>query len=148
MKRLILYIGTVLTTFAVGIGVDRLVWDRSEPNTASTKSVEAIELAPTATPSPAIFDYHRGIFVPDGEYSIMGRQPREFEQFLTLRLLARLQSGYDAWIDTGYDLQPVTFGLITEKRLFFVSLQPSQTGFEYWFDGEFIRTDFNRVRRK
>lgn len=47
-----------------------------------------------------------------------------------------------------FDSAPARFGLVTERQLFFASDRLRETDFEYRFDGEFLRTDFDAVAGK
>ena len=40
------------------------------------------------------------------------------------------------------------FGLVTKRRLVFATEKSSDTGIEYRFEGEFLRTDFDAVANK
>jgi hypothetical protein len=164
MKVLVVRVVIMLITFALGVGVQQLIVrqttatpravavENGKPQVElTTPAIPIATVNPRTTPTPPIFDHHTdGAFVPDGEYTIIGRKPTQFADLGVLNLSSFPQSGYEGWIGTNNDheSQAVTFGVLTQNRLFFVSLQPSDSGFEYRFDGEFIRTDFDSVSGK
>ena len=62
------------------------------------------------------------------------------------------QAGYLSLVGSGtgdnYADARGTFALVSEQRLFFATSNLSNTEFEYWFDGKFLRTDFEAVEGK
>ena len=165
MKRLMLSFGVVLVTFAFGVGIDRLIWHSFTSNMSPEDTVNPVPLAvvetaarlapiPPATPPPVVFDYTPKHFNPDGAYYWMGPQPKGFEEFSVLELLKTGEhgdesSGYMAWLSTGatdnFSNHPAIFGLVAEKRVFLILSATPTSAFEYRFDGEFVRTDFEAV---
>ena len=47
--------------------------------------------------------------------------------------------------EENYDEAPATFAFVTERRVFFVTSPLATKHFEYRFDGEFVRKDFDNV---
>lgn len=171
MKHLILTLGTMFLTFGIGVGIDRLIWQRSEVNTSTEAQLVDLEVvkakvgpavmdppvAANAPLPPIIFNYAKESFVPDGAYYWMGRRPREFADFTTFELFVTMSipwdepTGYAASIYTNVNdphHQPAIFGVVTDKRVFFIVAQTSESDFEYHFDGEFVRKDFESVVNK
>ena len=98
MKRLILHLAALLSAFAFGVGLDRVmstpVRPASRPKPVSvpvsvpiaeplqTIVATAIEPKQFSTLSgQMIFDYDPDKFVPDGNYIIKGQTPKEFVEF-------------------------------------------------------------------
>ena len=168
MKRIILGVAVLLITFGFGVGVDRLIWARPEaitpikPFIAEFKPVvePVLTEAPVVPSSPEsriILDYDGETFYPNGTYHILGSTPREFAEFFSFEAD---YSDYSNDHPVGYisvntksgggtfHSQPAVFGLITERRVFFITSPDPRTDFEYLFDGQFLRSDFNAVANK
>jgi hypothetical protein len=173
IKRFILYIAAPLLTFLLGEGIDRVIWQRpmkdvpavsvapATPNLEPHQEVIPVVAAaaapePAATPAPVlILDFPREKFMPYAAYFIMGRTPKEFADFNSLELgmphdgdvsdayIRVYETANDVW--ESYD---ASFALVTEQKLFFVTSKGSNSEFEYRFDGEFVRTDFEVVAGK
>jgi hypothetical protein len=165
MRHLILRIVVMMIAFGAGLGIDRLI---SKPNVVPTPQVQNCEpvalqpVAETVAPPPptpvavetpnAVFDFNPDKFLPDGAYTMIEPAPKEFKQFSAFLLewtaTTEGRSGY-IWTTTtsndSYDCQLAVFGLVTTKRVFWVSTQMFDGEFEYRFDGEFLRTDFETV---
>ena len=172
MKRLIFCAGMMLVTFAVGIGIHRLIAQRQVDKAPPPPKVEAVSLAPVelrresvppappepaATPKPIlVLDYDRKKFTPWAVFYIMGHKPREFADVDSLEVALSRDVDYDEGYiavntlgpDNAWDGASATFALVTEHRLFFVTSQLRDLEFEYRFDGKFLRTDFMRVDGK
>jgi hypothetical protein len=170
MRRFILWIAAILITFAIGVGADKLWWYflAAPPVTPVVEPV-AVEVAvpqrevvsvpaptPQAAPSPKlnlVFDSDEDYNL-SGVFFIIGPKPKEFADIESM----------DIWLNPGsdnspggiqlntllddmshYDGAPATFALVTERRIFFVTSQLSSKHFEYRFDGEFLRKDFDKV---
>ncbi len=62
------------------------------------------------------------------------------------------QVGYMAWIATNknddFSNHPASFGVITDKRLFFTFSLTPKSDFEYRLEGDFVRTDFEAMDGK
>ena len=169
MKHLISLI-VMLLTFVFGVGIDRLLWKVFESkasvedvvNPVPLPIVETIALrAPvdpylTAAPPrpPTIFNYGSMKYDGDGAYFWLGSKPKNFAEVNMFELLSTgnledQQAGYMAWISTNdnddYDNHPASFGVITDKRLFITFSQTPKSDFEYRFEGEFVRKDFEAV---
>ena len=112
---------------------------------------------PVATPEPHfILDYDPDTFDPYGMYYLMDPKPKDFENLEGFELG---QSGYGdglpAYImvikrypDESTGSTTGVFGLITKRRLVFATEKSLDTGVEYRFEGEFLRTDFDAVANK
>lgn len=164
MKNIVFKLAFTILTFAVGVGFDRVVsLDRQpqiqnlEPITPKivelqTESVVPAAAVPTPTPN-LIFDYDPEKFSPDGIYYIMGRKPVAFADFemFELGLAANLDGRISGYVeilvnsnDNSY-FQSALFALVTERRVVFVTPPLSEDGFEYRFDGEFLRRNLASV---
>ncbi|HEX6731973.1 MAG TPA: hypothetical protein VF074_18295 [Pyrinomonadaceae bacterium] len=158
MKRLILRLTVMILAFALGVGVQRaMLKDRASqiqaPQPVAMKLPEpVVHFAPSqpvvAAARHMVFDYNPKTFHPEGGYVLMGRKPKEFAEFQYMFLgLDNVVDG-QMWgiVSVGtvtndkYDDQTAIFGLVSERRVFFVT-PTFQGGFEYRFDGEFLRRD-------
>ena len=173
MKRWILRVVVMLIAFVLGFGIDRLIWSRavSSPSQAEVvklapatleKEIVFIPAPPRPDPTPNstfILDYDTEKFTPWGYFYILGSKPKEFAELdsIQLALVGPTQGDIGAdpgWISVetrsgeNYDRARATVAFATEKRLFFATLPTEQSGVEYWFDGEFLRTDFDAVAGK
>ena len=172
MMRFILWIAAVLITFAIGVGADRLWWHfftgppqpvKVEP-VALDVSVPPTEVVstyvppppPPAAPPPAkptmILDYDPLRLPISAVFYPMGTMPKEFADF----------DSFEAMLSPGSEDYPgaitvytrdgaesyraeATFALVTEQRFFFATAKSEKGDFEYRFEGEFVRTDFDAV---
>ncbi len=159
MKRIILGVAVLLITFGFGVGVDRLIWARSQANTPRSEPVVAVPavappVVPVTTPveplqeGKIIFDYSEDTFFPDGSYYIDGKTPKEFAEFAGFNITYYEDNdgtGGDIlfFTKTGetYDNVPAIFGWVTERRVIFLTAPHLKTEVEYRFDGEFIQSD-------
>lgn len=168
MKHLILTLGTMFLTFGIGVGIDRLIWQRSELKTSTAEKADldvvkakvgpAVITPPVAaeTPAPMVFNYAKNGFVPDGAYYWIGRQPKEFAEFMTLELFTTSipggePYGYGASVYTNVNdpvNHPAIFGVVTDRRVFIIASGTNKSDFEYHFDGEFVRKDFQAAAGK
>lgn len=164
MKRIILGVAVMLVAFALGVGVNRLLWPRSATNIPrpETAQVEIIKLAepvpalpalPSTPESRIILDYNDVTFYPNGGYSFLGATPKEFLEIDSFVL------EYSEFVDDqpvgfinlytkdgdDYESNVAIFGSVNERRLIFLTAPNAEKGFEYFFDGEFIRRDFDEV---
>ena len=166
MKRSILSVVATLLAFLSGVGVNELLWGRSE--TASAPRIEAVvaepvkavavpvppaPVQPSAPESKIIYDFEEEAFYPIGTYSFVGATPKEFAEFNSFIL------DYSQFVDNrpvgyinvytkdgeNYDDNLAIFGSVNKRRVIFVTAPNSKTGFEYFFDGEFLRKDFDEV---
>lgn len=170
MKPIIFGVAAMLITFALGVGVDRLTWARSKVSAPIVEVVPVVqpvaELMPVVTPAPSlpvnqenriILDYDEETFYPNGTYHILGSRPKEFAEFFSFETD---YSDYSNDHPVGYisvntksgggtfHSHSAVFGLITERRVFFITSPDPRTDFEYLFDGQFIRSDFSVVSDK
>jgi hypothetical protein len=155
MKRIALQLLVGMLTFSGGIAIQRILFTEKHveptPQVEKVETVKYIEVpVPASIPSPTpnlILDYNFAKFDPYGFYTIIGKKPKEFRDFDSFSLDVYVgNSGVgtgDIYVTTAvehenYDGRPVTFGLVTQQRLFFVTA-PFETGIEYRFDGQFLR---------
>ena len=169
MKRRILHVATMLLTFALGFGIHSFIWQRQVDSPAPVETIRVDTLpfqVPLVPPIPAVsattqetilvLDYDPEKFTPWAVFFVMGDKPKDFADISSIELeLPRdvdNQQGYLSLIarDSGdnYDSALATFALVTEQRLFFATSPMRNTEFEYWFDGRFLRTDFDAVEGK
>lgn len=165
MKRLILHLAALVSAFAFGVGLDRVMSAPSRTPVPKPVSVPvsvpiaeplqtiitpAVAPQPIATPpSQMIFDYDPNKFFPEGGYVIKGRPPKEFVEFQSIGIwLNEIVDGqpsgsvavFTSTTNDNQDYKTALFGLVTERRVFFVT-PTFEGGFEYRFDGEFLRRD-------
>ena len=175
MKRMILRIVVMLVTFALGVAVDWSIIRRAVNNTSPTPTVEVVNPAPletsiapvvsvaAAAPLPAetqkphfILDYDPDTFNPYGTYYLMGPKPKGFENLDNIEVGFLGYPDNDPGTITVYKRYPdgsfggpsAFFGLVTKRRLVFATSKSSDTGVEYRFEGEFLRTDLDHVNGK
>ena len=173
MKRVILRVGVMLLTFALGVAVEWLILRRAVNKTeppckvevvspealvqrlASVTPVAQVAPVPDATPKPHfILDYDPETFNPYGMYYILGPKPKEFANFDSFELVligGENDPGYISVFTSGEyssDSAMAVFALATEQRLIFATSPTNNSGVEYRFEGEFLRTDFNSVAGK
>ena len=171
MKRMILRVVVMLLTFALGVVVYGLILQRAANKASAPPCVQVVPLetvkatvapavpaavvgppVPVATPKPHfILDYDPDTFFPYGMYYLVDPKPNEFENLEGFELE---QNGHDgpAYImvikrypDDSTGSTSAVFGLVTKRRLVFATEKSSDTGIEYRFEGEFLRTDFDAV---
>ena len=174
MRRFILWIAAILITFAIGVGADRLWWHffTASPAPATVEPAAAEVIVPQrevvyvpapapATPTPPppqphlILDYDpKGPSVWAAFY-IMGPQPKEFADIDSIEAMLSPESpDYPGTISVFahegnvYDEAEATFGLVTDRRIFFATGKRGDRDIEYRFDGEFLRKDFDAVAGK
>jgi len=178
MKRLIIYVAMMLVTFAVGVGIPSFLAHRqvddgppvevlsvtpivlSQPLPTQAQLFEPITSIPVESRATQetilILDYDEEKFNPWAVFRVMGDKPNEFDGIDSIELgLYRAddnQQGYLSLVacDSGANCDSAdgTFALVSQQRLFFATSQMSNTEFEYWFDGRFLRTDFEAVEGK
>ena len=109
---------------------------------------------PVATPKPHfILDYDPDTFYPYGMYYLMDPKPKDFENLEGFELEQHGFAGdVSAYIlvikrypDESTGSTSGVFGLLTKRRLVFATEKSVDTGIEYRFEGEFLRTDFDAV---
>ena len=102
MKRLIIYVATMLVTFALGFGIQSLISRYQKENPAPVEAISAAPLtvpAPLFAPAPPIpsastaapetilvLDYNRDKFTPWGVFYVMGNKPKEFADMDSIEL--------------------------------------------------------------
>jgi hypothetical protein len=173
MKTIILYLVTPLVTFTLGVGANRLISQRPiqtapQPHVERLTQIPAPDtqvLAPapqivvpahSEAPTPIlILDYpekENGLLAG---FFIMGPKPREFADFNFLELSLAGDRNVDASsiyvheeANTVWNSYNATFALVTERKLFFVTSKGTESDFEYRFEGEFVRTDFEKLADK
>lgn len=172
MRRIILWIAAILITFAIGVGADRLWWHfLASPSTDEPAAFDVVvpqrEVVfvpapappppPPAPPTPNIILDYDGEYLSAGFY-IMGPKPKEFADIDSLSIY--LSPGTDAYPaaihvnthpvndDSSYDYTEATFALVTNRRVFFATSKLDNKEFEYRFDGEFLRKDWDVVAGK
>jgi hypothetical protein len=175
MRRYILWIAAILITFAIGVGADRL-WrhflatppqpvtlepvalDVSVPQTEFSPAYLA-PLPPPPSPAPPkptmILDYDPLSLSLYAAFYPMGPLPKEFADFDSIEAMLSPDSVDEPGTIAVYTRQgersyraEATFGLVTERRFFFATSKSEKGDFEYRFDGEFVRTDFDAVAGK
>ena len=172
MKRLILRVAVMVLTFMFGIGIERImsrqaapqhpapqpiapvVTETAEPTVATTAVTVPPEGISTST-SAVILDYNTGKFFPDGEYHMMGERPLELREFDWMDLeLSEVKNGrtwgyISVQTKTGntYGSHEAAFGLVTSRRVFFVTSSP-ESRVSYRFDGEFLLRDLRSAMNK
>ena len=163
MRRVILWIVTILITFAVGTGFDSLWHYRStkeSPVTAklevATPVVEKLPPIPVPAPKPnLILDYNREKIDHFGALYIMGPAPEGFRDFECIALgLSGVHDDEDSDYIIVYgdkstsEWIPANFALATERYLYFTTEPGKEQGFQYRFEGEFLVKDFRPVEGK
>jgi hypothetical protein len=157
VKHLILRLLVALLTFSAGWGLDRLLTSRPKQLERATPNVSYEPIAaeaviatpvPVSTPKPTlIFDYDTQKFYPLADYVLTGKRPKVLSNddsfFVTIWHLDDTDTSHDYVEFSIFDERGNTdllasFALVTERRLFFVT-QPTDEGFVYRFDGEFLR---------
>ena len=158
MKRLIFRVSMLVLTLLLGIALERVRSRESVqmqvPQPVGVSILEPAAASVTVAPpveTPArhmVFDYNPEAFHPEGGYVLMGRKPKEFDEFqyMFLELDKVVDDQLWGFISVGtmtndkHEDQNASFGLVSERRVFFVT-QTFNGGFAYRFDGEFLRRD-------
>lgn len=174
MKRMILRVVVLVLTFVVGIAADWFFLRRTVNNTpaacfetaspapvapplAPVVPAAVVAPAPAATPVPHfILDYDPDTFFPYGVYYLMDPKPKDFEGLEGFEFGApghSLKDGayisvYRRYSDDSLGGPNAVFGLVTKRRFVFATSKSTDTGVEYHFEGEFLRTDFDAVTDK
>ena len=169
MRRVVLWIAAILITFAIGVGADRLWWhfllappppSKAEPFPVDVQPLRETVFVPVPAASPTppkpnlILDYDPLDFQVWAVFFIMGPKPKEFADFDSMEIMLNPASTEPGTIlvltreGNEYYTAEATFGVVTERRLFFATSKSEDRHFEYRFDGEFLRTDFETVAGK
>ncbi len=155
MKHLILRLLLALLTFSAGLGLDRLLTSRPIQLERVTANVSTAPIAaeaviarpmPVSPPKPTlIFDYDPKKFWPVAHYAFTGKRPKglSWDDSFFIKIWHWDDSSHDyVWFsvfdERGNTDLWASFALVTERRLLFVT-QPTDEGFVYRFDGEFLR---------
>ena len=152
---LIIRLLLAVLTFSAGLGFDRLLTSRPNRLERATPNVsyepiaaEAVIAAPMPVSPPKatlIFDYDPEKFWPVAHYAFTGKRPKGLSRddsfFIKIWHFDNSDKDF-VWFsiddERGNTDLWASFALVTERRLFFVT-QPSDLGFVYRFDGEFLR---------
>ena len=173
MKRVILPVVVLLLTFVVGVAAYWLILRRAVNDTRTPCKVEVVSpdalvsriesiaslrplppVAPLPAPTPKphfVLDYDPETFNPYGVYYVIEPKPKEFESFESLELGIYgddTQPGDIRIFTRGIaysDEATALFALVTKDRLVFSTSKTSESGVEYRFEGEFLRTKFSPV---
>lgn len=165
MRRLVLWIVALMTTFAFGLLVSEVLKEEpvARPKLVDVTAFKQPVFVPTSTPTPLptptptptpniILDYDHKKLDIWGAFTLLGPRPKEFKEVdvieIALRPHDRAVPPYIA-VHTregdAYYTAVAQFGLITERRVFFATSKPDDFDNEYRFEGEFLRTDFDNV---
>jgi hypothetical protein len=161
MKRLVIRVLISVMAFFLGMAVSRLTTAET-PTVKELPKLETFSRPTLPTPvlpvpqvplppvvaqpeSDVIVDFQVGKFVPDGYYYFTGKAPKGFEEFGGFDLSVWEDKGekhseiaIDVPNATEYTGNSARFALITKDRLFFVTTT-FDSGFEYRFEGQFLR---------
>lgn len=170
MRRFVLWIAAILITFAIGIGADRLWWHflaaapppppaKVEPLAINCgPPIRDIMYVPAPAPSPTpnfILDYDPEESSMWAVFYVMSPKPKEFADIDSFEVsLSPAVDNHPGMIFVtarrggDYENAEATFALVTERRLFFTTDKLSNSEFEYRFDGELLRKDFDAVAGK
>lgn len=157
MKQTIVRVLVALCAFTAGLTLSQLIGAFTKvesPKVAEVKPVAAVQIAvpppPPTLPVPVespkqtqILDYDIKQFSPEGTYEISGKTPKGFEDFSYLAIFPEESGAVSLGLlksaeDYEYVDQDAVFALVTKKRLVLVTA-PFENGFEYRFDGQFLR---------
>jgi hypothetical protein len=155
MKHSIIHLAIASATFLMGITANFVLTESllSVPAT-NVQKVEPIPLsapkltavAVPASPAPEfILDYDPEEFNPRGDYYILGRKPKGFQEFDCFDLAvdqingkasggAMLVTNFNGMNNSYYTVT----GFATAKQLNFVAAPDSEDDFEYHFEGHFL----------
>ena len=171
MKSVLLYLVAPLITFTLGVATNRLLTKPPVVQTPPQPIVERLTDIPApvaqsyapapqaqseAAPIPTfILDYPKNPVGISGTFYIMGKKPKEFADFNFIEVyipgdrdvntasISVLGEFNEVWNSFN-----ASFTLVTEQKLFFVTSKGTESDFEYRFEGEFVRTDFEKVANK
>jgi hypothetical protein len=166
MRRAVLWIIVIMTTFMIGIGIDRAVeyFVVSElPAPADPQPVAVYfpdtrnEIVTTLAKPNLILDFDPEKFSPSGYLEIMKPAPQDFKdlEYIALELYKgeNGESPVNIYVSIGkaldhHELASADFALVTEQTLYFTTAPSDLNGFQYKFDGEFLVRDFESVAGK
>jgi len=170
MKRMILRVGVMLLTFVSGFVIAQIISSLTVP-VPPPNPTQAVLIAPPPPPHVALapkleqtadpilmLDYDEEKIDRWGYFYILGSTPKEFADFdsiaigLTSPMHGDIGSRGFISVETRSgetrDLAHANLVYATERRLFFATSPAERSGIEYWFDGEFLRNDFDAVAGK
>ncbi len=165
MRRSILSVVAMFLAFVAGVGVDRLIRDRSGKINVPAPRMEVVErvetpvvpampvaVQPKALESRIIYNFDEEKFYPIGTYSFLGATPKEFTEIASFMLDYEVKNGeafgyIEIYTESGeyHESNAAIFGSVNERRLIFLTGPNPKTGFEYFFDGEFLRKDLDEL---
>jgi hypothetical protein len=169
MRRFVLWIAAILITFAIGIGAHRLWWHFLATPAQSVKvepvafnvsppirDIVYVPAPPTPPPPPEpnfILDYDVEKFQLSAAFYPIGAKPQEFADFDSIGVMlgeSDTSTEFSVYMKEGkeYDSANANFGLVSGRRLFFATDKLDEGDFEYRFEGEFLRIDFEAVAEK
>ena len=160
MRRVILWIVTILITFALGTGADSLrhYLFTKKPPAVATVDVAAPVLVTTAsepvTERKLMLHYNQGSVDHYGALYIMGPAPEGFADFAYIALgLSGMHVVESSDYITVYSNEfaewgHADFAFVTERYLYFTTGPSEHHDFEYRFEGEFLVRDFDSVEGK
>jgi hypothetical protein len=163
MKRWVVRVVVAMCAFGVGVVSERGVSVLRRAGEEKAESIPKVALTspayplsttypaacPAATPLPTpqrpnvkVFAYNPVRFNPRGTYFPMERLPKAFREFDAFEVISEPGELFgDITIDTRIDkesfFQNAVFSLITEDRLFFVTIPQAYEDFAFRFDGKF-----------
>ena len=163
MRSVLLCLLTPLLTFSLGVGFDRVISSppmpvipvscpQVPPVFVPLSKKARIEMPIPPVPTTTLILDNPTKIMGDMGFGIIGPKPRGFPYFDFIELTLSVEglpdsvSVYESTSDTIYQYD-ANFALITNRKLFFVTSQ-TDSGFEYRFDGEFVRTDFEKISNK
>lgn len=174
MKRFTMHLTVMLTTFSIGV-VGTFVLDERRSHSSADENRQHLEPliqdlpeAPMVNAAPTmgefILNYDPKEFNPRGTYVILGRTPKDLREFQSLQIVVEERAGrpsgeaeiYTESFDNDVDYRItrgggdyVITGLLTKERLTFVATPEHPDGFEFRFDGYFLRGGtVSNARRK
>lgn len=156
MRRAVLWIIVIMTTFMIGVGIDRAVEHfltsqmptPAEPVAMVQTMVSATPAAPEKPRPTIILDFNRDQFWPWADFRVIGSLPKTFE-IDSIQVGINGLGTHPGFINVNstqdsHQAASAVFALVTEHRLFFITERMPNSEFEYRFDGEFLRTDIER----
>ena len=155
MRRAVLWIIAIMTTFMIGVGINRAVekfLTSQIPAPAEPVAMvqPIVSTTPVAPEKPNfILDFNRDQFFPWADFQLIGSLPKTFD-IDSIQLGINGFSTHPGFINVNstqdfHQSASAVFALVTERRLFFVTKRMPNSEFEYRFDGEFLHTDLEKL---
>jgi hypothetical protein len=143
--------------------LDRLITSRHQvdnPPQITTVPISFIALEPPPPPLPPpaitskpssilIFDYDARRLNPDAVYTFLNGNPKGFgkHDYIYIEISRKIEAienttdhvAFGISKADGFEALPASFALVTNSRVFFATGKTSD-GFEYRFDGQFLRS--------